>query len=150
MNERKYAKYVLQDLRMPGGGMPSADYMQRATKVLWMDAENTPGAFNVNVTWLWKATEFNHDEAHKHDYDEVIGFFGSDPDRPHDLNAEVEFWLDDERYVLTKSTLLFIPKGLTHCPLRVLSVGRPIFHFTVVRNGTYKQNLIEEKEKQDT
>ncbi len=146
---KKYQKYVLQDLKMPGGVMPSAEYMQRATKVLWMDGENTPGAFNVNVTWLWKATDFNHDEAHKHDYDEVIGFFGSDPDRPHDLDAEVEFWLDDERYVLTKSTLLFIPKGLTHCPLRVLSVRRPIFHLTVVRNGTYKQNLIQEK-KSDT
>jgi hypothetical protein len=142
-------KYVLQDLRMPGGVMPSAEYMQRATKVLWMDVENTPGAFNFNATWLWKATDFNHDEAHKHDHDEVIGFFGSDPDRPYDLNAEVESWLDDERYVLAKSTLLFIPKGLTHCPLRVLSVRRPIFHFTVVSNGTYKQNLIKEK-KQDT
>ena len=142
MPERKYLKYVLQDLRMPDGKMPSAEYIQRATKVLWMDANNTPGAFNVNVTWLWKATDFNHDEAHKHEYDEVIGFFGSNPDKPYDLNAEVEFWLDDEKYILDKSTLLFIPKGLTHCPLRVLSVKQPIFHFTVVCNGTYKQNLV--------
>jgi quercetin dioxygenase-like cupin family protein len=143
-SESKYEKYILQELRMPEGMMPSAEYMQRATKVLWMDGENTPGAFNVNVTWLWKATDFNHDEAHKHDYDEVIGFFGSDLDRPSDLNAEVEFWLEDEKYILTKSTLLFIPEGLTHCPLRVLSVNQPIFHFTIVRSGTYKQNLIAE------
>jgi hypothetical protein len=142
MAERKYKKYVLQDLIMPSGMMPSAAYMQRATKVLWMDGENTPGAFNVNVTWLWKATDFNHDEAHKHDYDEIIGFFGSNPEKPYELNAEVEFWLDDEKYILDKSTLLFIPKGLTHCPLRVLSVKQPIFHFTVVCNGTYKQNLV--------
>jgi len=144
-SESKYEKYILQELRMPEGMMPSAEYMQRATKVLWMDGENTPGAFNVNVTWLWKATDFNHDEAHKHDYDEVIGFFGSDLDRPSDLNAEVEFWLEDEKYILTKSTLLFIPEGLTHCPLRVLSVNQPIFHFTIVRSGTYKQNLIAEE-----
>ena len=144
-SERKYEKNILQELRMPEGKMPSAEYMQRATKVLWMDGENTPGAFNVNVTWLWKATDFNHDEAHKHDYDEVIGFFGSDPDNPNDLNAEVEFWLEDEKYILTKSTLLFLPKGLTHCPLRVLDVSQPIFHFTTVRSGSYKQNLIEEK-----
>ena len=143
-SESKYEKYIIQELRMPEGMMPSAEYMQRATKVLWMDGENTPGAFNVNVTWLWKATDFNHDEAHKHDYDEVIGFFGSDPDRPSDLNAEVEFWLEDEKYILTKSTLLFIPEGLTHCPLRVLSVNQPIFHFTIVRSDTYKQNLIAE------
>ena len=144
-SERKYEKNILQELRMPEGMLPSAEYRQRATKILWMDGENTPGAFNVNVTWLWKATDFNHDEAHKHDYDEVIAFFGSGPDRPNDLNAEIEFWLEDEQYILTKSTLLFIPKGLTHCPLRVLSVKQPIFHFTIVRSGTYKQNLIMEE-----
>jgi hypothetical protein len=145
VTKRKNAKYVLQELKMPEGMMPSTEYLKRATKVLWMDGQNTPGAFNVNVVWLWKATDFNHDEAHKHDYDEVIGFFGSDFQKPNELNAEVEFWLEDEKYILTKSTLLFIPKGLTHCPLRVLSVTKPIFHFTTVMSGTYKQNLILEK-----
>ncbi|MFC2038528.1 hypothetical protein ACFLUG_02015 [Chloroflexota bacterium] len=141
MAERKYEKYVLTELKMPEGRSPSAEYLKRATKVLWMDGENTPGAFNVNVVWLWKATDFNHDEAHTHTYDEIIGFFGSDPDKPNDLNAEVEFWLEDEKYVLTRSTLLFIPEGLTHCPLRVLKIDKPIFHFTTVRSGSYKQDL---------
>ncbi len=147
MTERKYEKYVLQELKMPEGMIPTEAYKQRATKVLWMDGENTPGAFNVNAVWLWKPTPagINHDSAHKHDYDEVIGFFGSNPDKPNDLNAEVEFWLEDEKYILTKSTLLFIPQGLTHCPLRVLSVEKPIFHFTTVMSGSYKQNLISEK-----
>ena len=146
MTERKYEKYILQDLKMPEGMMPSEAYKQRATKVLWMDGENTPGAFNVNVVWLWKPTpaEFNHDDAHKHDYDEVIGFFGSDFNNPYNLNAEIEFWLEDEQYILTKSTLLFIPTGLTHCPLNVLSVSRPVFHFTTVMSGSYKQNLVSE------
>jgi hypothetical protein len=144
MAERKYEKYVMTELKLPPDRMPPAAYFQRATKVLWMDGGNTPGAFNVNVVWLWKATDFNHDEAHKHDYDEIIGFFGSDPARPRELNAEVEFWLEDEKYILTKSTLLFIPKGLTHCPLRVLKVDKPIFHFTTVRSGSYRQNLIGE------
>jgi len=96
MTERKYEKYVLQELKMPEDMLPSAGYLQRATKVLWMDGKNIPGAFNVNVTWLWKSTDFNHYEANKHDYDEVIGFFGSDLKNPNDLNAEVEFWLEDE------------------------------------------------------
>lgn len=139
-----YGKYVLNELKMPADKPLSEAYKQRATKVLWMDGENTPGAFNVNVTWLLKATDFNHDEAHKHDYDEVIGFFGSDPTRPNELNAKVEFWLEDVQYMLNKSTLLWIPKGLNHCPLRVISVDQPIFHFTTVRSRSYKQNLISE------
>ena len=142
MAERKYKKYVLQELKMPEGMMPSTKYMQRATKVLWMDGENTPGAFNVNVTWLWKATDFNHDEAHKHDYDEVIGFFGSDLNDPHNLNAEVEFWLEDEKYILNKSCMIYCPAGLRHCPLRVTRVDKPIFFLAVSLTSKYAKDSI--------
>jgi len=37
----------------------------------------------------------------------------------------------DEKYVITKSFMAFIPKGLVHCPLTVLNVKRPILHFDI-------------------
>ena len=69
---------------------------------------------------------------HTHDFDELLGFIGSDWDNPAELNAEVEFWLEDEKYILTKSCVIFIPKGLTHCPLKLLRCDRPVFHFGIV------------------
>jgi hypothetical protein len=76
-------------------------------------------------------------EAHTHPFDEVIAFVGTNPDDPQDLGGEIELWLEDEPYILAKSCLVFIPKGLKHCPLIVRRVDRPIFHFITGPEGTY-------------
>jgi len=69
-------------------------------------------------------------EPHTHDYDEVIAFIGTDLNDPYDLGAEVELWLDDEKHIINKSCLVYIPAGLKHCPLTFLRVDRPVFHYT--------------------
>ena len=65
---------------------------------------------------------------------------GTDPDDPLDLGGEVEFWVEDEPHIVTRSTMVFLPPNVHHCPLFTLSVrdpGRPIFHFSVVMNEVY-------------
>jgi hypothetical protein len=57
---------------------------------------------------------------------------------PHDRGGEIELWLEDEQHIITRSSLVFIPKGLRHCPLRIRRVDRPIFHFSTVTDGQYK------------
>jgi hypothetical protein len=73
----------------------------------------------------------------QHDTDEIIGFFGSDPENPHDLNGEVEIWLEDEKHVIDRTTMIFVPAGMVHCPLVINRVDKPIFHFTTVSGGQY-------------
>ena len=46
-------------------------------------------------------------------------------------------WIEDEKQVITKSALLFVPAGMKNCPLIRNCVDRPIFHFTVVPHGRY-------------
>jgi len=138
MAELKYKKYIVTDLKTPEEVQKTAaEYAKRATRILWLDDEVIEGAFHVNCSWYWKATEEEGAPAHTHDFDEVIAFFGSDPQNPRDLGGEVEFWLEDEKYILTKSCLVFAPKGLKHCPLRVRKIDRPIFHFTIGTGGKY-------------
>ena len=74
---------------------------------------------------------------HVHDTDEIIGFFGSNPDDPYDLGGEVEIWLEDDKHMLTRSCMIFVPAGMKHCPLTVTRVDRPIFHFTTVTGHEY-------------
>jgi hypothetical protein len=69
--------------------------------------------------------------AHAHPYDEVIGFIGTNPNDFSDLGGEMELWLDDERYVLNKSCIIWLPKKLKHCPLEVRAIKKPIFHFDI-------------------
>ena len=70
------------------------------------------------------------DQPHAHPFPELLSFFGLDMDHPERLNAEVEFWMEDEKYTLNKSCMIYVPKGMKHCPLIIHRVDRPIFHFT--------------------
>ena len=54
------------------------------------------------------------------------------------MGAEIEFWLEDEKFMLTKSCMIFVPKNMIHCPLILRRVDRPIFHFTTVTAGKYE------------
>jgi hypothetical protein len=144
MAKLKYQKYILTDLILPEDVQEkAAEYNQRATRILWLEDFIMKGAPSIICSWYWKATETEGTPSHTHDFDEVIGFFGSDPQNPHDLGGEVEFWLEDEKYILRKSCLIFAPKGLRHCPLRVIRVDRPIFFLAVSITSKYvKENII--------
>jgi len=138
-------KYVVQTLQMPEQKrIIHHDYIKYATRVLWMDEDVVPGAFHMNTAWFRKAGPTLEDKPHTHENDEIIGFYGNDPTRPHDLGAEVEFWIEGEKQSITKSAMLFIPAGMVHCPMYLKRVDRPIFHFTVVPHGLY---IKDEKQK---
>jgi quercetin dioxygenase-like cupin family protein len=138
VSELKYQKYILTEVKLPKNVQERTDeYAKRATRILWLEDFVIKGAPSIICSWYWKATETEGTPAHTHDFDEVIGFIGSDPENPHDLGGEVEFWLEDEKYILTKSCLIFVPKGLRHCPLRVIKVDRPILFLAVSMSGKY-------------
>ena len=147
MAGRKYQKYILTDLKLPEGAQERDNenqYDERATRILWLEDEIIKGAFSVICSWYWKATETEGSPSHVHDFDEIVGFLGSDPQNPHDLGGEVEFWLEDEKYMLTKSCLIFAPRGLRHCPLRVTRVDRPFLFLAISMTGKYvKENIIK-------
>jgi hypothetical protein len=146
MAERKYEKYILSDLKVPDLTREldtTNQYDQRATRILWLEDEIIKGAFSVICSWYWKATEKEGSPSHTHDFDEVVGFIGSDPQNPHDLGGEVEFWLEDEKYLLTRSCLIYVPRGLRHCPLRVTRADRPFLFLAISLTGKYgKDNII--------
>jgi hypothetical protein len=138
MSESKYGKYVITDLVLPEEKKRiEADYSKYAKRILWMDENVVEGAFHMNTAWFLNAAETLEDKPHVHDTDEIIGFFGNDPRNPYDLGAEIEIWLEDEKQVITKSALLFVPAGMKHCPLILKRVDRPIFHFTTVTGRLY-------------
>lgn len=127
MAKTKFGKYFLTDAP-PGGTKEDVDYARFATRMTRLSGEVIEGAFNFGVTWYNKPFEKSL-PAHTHDFDEILGFYGCDPKNPRELGAEVEFWMEDEKYIMTKSFLVFIPAGVKHCPLTLNRIDRPIFHF---------------------
>lgn len=140
-----YSKHVVTELRTPNfPGNFVEEYKTFATRVLWMDKNIFPEAFQMSVSW-YQHPKDHVPVAHTHQADELIGFFGGDYNNPYDLNAEIEMWLEDDKYMLTKSALLFAPAGMNHCPLILHRIDRPVFHFSIVRDGVYKLFTSEKK-----
>ena len=99
----KYEKYILTDLVVPDDVAARMDeYNQRATRILWLEDFIIKGAPSIITSWYWKATDEEGTPSHTHDFDEVVGFFGSDTDNPSDLCGEVEFWLEELSDILSR------------------------------------------------
>ena len=66
---------------------------------------------------------------HTHDYNEILASFGSNTENPQDLYNEAEVHLGAEVHKVTKSCLVFVPKGVQHGPLIFNRIDRPISLF---------------------
>ncbi len=141
MDNTKYGKYIVTRLKAPQRFTPEFNtaYAKWANRILWLDDDVVKGAFQMNCSWYLKPpTEKTAEaKAHAHDADEIIGFFGDNSKSPYDLGAEIEFWLEDEMHIITSSAMIFVPKGMKHCPLILRKVDRPIFHFSVLTGSHY-------------
>jgi uncharacterized RmlC-like cupin family protein len=75
-------------------------------------------------------------EPHKHDYEEIFLFLGTDPKNTSDLGAEIEFWLGEgeerEKVVFTTSSSIYVPPGLAHFPQVWKNVKRPVMTVVVM------------------
>jgi quercetin dioxygenase-like cupin family protein len=130
MAETKYGKLIVGEPK-PESEKPGEikDGQDVRTPLAYLDGNVINGAFYVETQWFLKSTAYSP-PPHTHDFDEVLAFYGSNPENPRNLYGEVELWLDDERHVLTRSCLVYIPRGLKHCPMNILRADRPIFHFS--------------------
>lgn len=148
-NDGEYGKYFMQELKLPplySDPEVMKRYARFGRRIHWLDSNNMPGSFQMNTSWYFAPTVNNSPDApktpfamkpHVHDCDEVLGFYGSDPQDPYDLGGEVEIHINGEKHILTKSTLVYLPAGLVHLPLYVNKVDRPIFHFSIMMNSEY-------------
>jgi len=65
---------------------------------------------------------------HIHADNEILCYFGMDPDDPFDLGAEVEIYIEDEPYTFDRSCILYMPAGVQHIPWRIKNVkGKGFF-----------------------
>ena len=148
MSETKYGKNFITQMKpnfvpnyhVPVGVKPKKRDI-KAKRMAYVDDEVIKGGFYSENVWFLHGDEEISVYPHKHDFDELLTFFGTDPDNPEDLCGEVELWLDDEKHIITKSTAVFIPKGLKHCPLIIRRVDRPIFHYATGAASLYNGEI---------
>ena len=129
MTGPRFAKNIITLPMAKEHGYEIKDGPDVISSMAYLDGGVFPGAFYCETHWFHKPTQYSP-KKHTHDFDEVLAFMGGDPEHPLELNGEIELYLEDERYLLTKSCLVYIPAGVDHCPMNFLRVDRPIFHFS--------------------
>jgi hypothetical protein len=118
MAGRKYEKYVLQHGLNYGELGPSIEFSGEK------DFDSNFSLICLPVTKPVLMEEF----PHSHEFDMYITLMGLNPNGLEDLGGEIELYLGEEKekYVITKPTSVYMPKGMIHCPLEFKRVDKPI------------------------
>ena len=137
MAESKYGKYIVK--------RPKEQFIKNWSEFskvsVYVDEEVVEGGYYLMGTWWYKVSgKGSPDKAHVHDFDEYLGFVGTNPDDPFDLGGEVELWLGGEKHMLTESCVVFIPAGLEHTPVYFRRIDRPIWYFATGPGRMYKKD----------
>jgi hypothetical protein len=125
----KYGKYIFREPRIENVAYHPIQNVKGVTfpDEIYLDDERLKGSpVVVDIGWRFQVPEPDPVEwSHTHDFDEVLCFIGANPDKPHDLGAEIEFTIGDEKHTFDTTTTIYIPKGLLHCPFIHKKVYRP-------------------------
>jgi hypothetical protein len=89
-------------------------------------------------------------QSHHHDVDEYLIFLGAQlPDLTANFDAEIEMFLGEEyeRHVITKPTVLYIPRGMEHNPMDIKRLGKPMLfcpiHLAPYFNAVYRTGYMQ-------
>jgi hypothetical protein len=139
MFEKKYSKHILPApiMRVPAEDGANTD----GYKYLSVFAHK--GELNANHTlgFHYMTEPYEDVYPHTHKGSEILCFVGGNPKDLNDFDAEIEIGLGDEGEVYTINTpsVVSIPGGLIHGPLRFKKVTKPVFFIevTLVPEGNY-------------
>ena len=140
MTETKYGKYIIT--RPKQEALERVPWSDAVAVSMFVDEEVVEGAYYLMGAWFYKVTgRGSPPEEHTHDFDEYLGFLGTNPDDPYDLGGEVELWLGGEKHILTESCAVFVPAGLAHAPIYFRRVDRPIWYFATGPTQKYAKDI---------
>lgn len=143
MKESKYGKYIITQPKFitelayhdmtnvsgctfPDEVFLDKDILKEANQ--WLD-----------IVWFWEVPNPREmPSAHSHKFDEIVLLIGSNPKNLRDLGGEIEWGMGEgkeaEKFTLTATTLIYVPRGLVHGPMRFIKVQRPILNIAIGLN----------------
>jgi hypothetical protein len=85
--------------------------------------------------------------AHSHPFDEVLIFFGYDPEDMNYLGSDMNLSVgaEQEQHRFSSPMAIAAPKGVAHCPLVTEKVYKPFGHFHLALNPSYAATPIKKE-----
>ena len=146
MSESKYGKYFITETP------PNPRHPETREKGNKTPLENTlfisngldgliPGIPYLETSMVVRTVkgETPDTRSHVHNFDEYLMFLGTNPEDLFDLGGEVEFWVGGEKHIITKTCAVFVPAGISHCPLYFNRLDRPFIFITSSNESKYEQ-----------
>ncbi len=139
MAAKKYAKYLFSDFK-EDSNLPAV----LGPQAYFRGARQIPGA-NMNMGWqLFVKPVFLEKEPHTHDGDEYLIFLGGQlPDLFSSFDAEIDFFMgeEQEKYVITKPTIIYIPKDIPHTPLNFRIINKPVLFTALLLTPRFEKTM---------
>ena len=132
MVEGEYAKYFINEPMKPGTHNPfpklklnAGDYFRDKNYSLVMTYVDKPCVFQP--------------KTHTHDFDQFLHFWGADGTNMGEFDAEVEIVLGEAglKHIITKTTIVHVPKDMLHCPITFTRVDKPVFFMNIALTPEY-------------
>jgi hypothetical protein len=141
MSKNKFGNYIRK-------GMPDKTISTGQGPVIQAVLDSPQGWSGIKHRIDWKyitGPTVLIDEPHSHDFEEFLIIQGNNPADPRDFDAEIEFSLGDEgeKHIITGTTLICLPKGLVHGPVKFTRVGRPIVFVVYYMAPDYERKPAE-------
>lgn len=132
----RYGRYIITEPKHhgppPDKSKPMPPKKAKTTQIVSLDGEVSPGAFYADFVWIWSGDLTMAPQTHTHDFDEMIGLVTwADKANPRAINGGVSIKLGDVEHQIKQSSLIFVPKGLKHCPIEFKDIKRPVLCFTI-------------------
>jgi hypothetical protein len=143
MASEKYSKLIV-----PAPIMQSVIFPQIKAPQINVGGAHHLNGISFTMNWSYLTEPFSLvDHSHTHDFDQVICFLGGDPTNIRDFGGVVEmcFGEEKEKFVITQSSYICVPKGTVHGPLIVKSVAKPIVYMDFPLTASYIKTVLPDK-----
>jgi len=143
MTETQYGKYIIREPLVKGGQTPQVHIC--GEKHLY-GKEYCPGSYFPNfpneVTLFTVTAPCVISAKHAHDYDELLYFLAGNPMNFFDFRAEAEILIgdEDERHYIDTTAIVYVPKGLMHCPIYFKTVNKPVMFMHICASPGYTRS----------
>jgi mannose-6-phosphate isomerase-like protein (cupin superfamily) len=143
MAEKKYKKLFLNEPELRH--KVPAELAPLFGPCAYIDSERQFGS-KANFSMAWRLITkpmFIDRVPHAHPFDEFLCFLGGNLENMFDFDATIELSMgpESELHVIEKATVVYIPAGTIHCPLKYKRIGKPIlFHPIALTPAFYSKS----------
>lgn len=128
--------YVIEEPKQAPQDIMLKDTLRRTA---WLDDEVVKGAPYFDAAWVVKDIPRGPEKhLHHHEFDEYLGFMGSDGYNPMDMGGcEAVVQVGDDEITIKKTSLIFIPAGVKHGILSMTNITQPVLCYSGGPNAAY-------------